>query len=739
VTKDLSTLYSILKHPVEAVEGSPPLEEGASEGVAEVIEAVEGRPALEIIYVPCDVPSKAQWEKNEAGDFHPPKVWEKQFRSCLEAMPWLSIPADTTDNIKALGLRCNTLIDLLVNRAPGTSATNGDSPVLQILDHNANVITKNAMPVLEADWEAAADSFPWNGDSAPAPMKEASAPGSINLDLRQVNPSSAMVQSGGIPDGQMATKEWVNLTSKGNIAALHVAVHGQSFPTDPLEGGTPRNLAFPLETPRGNLSTILLEAGADVNIVDDEGATPLIIASAHGSSNSVRMLLGQGAVTERNKIELIRTALQAAAEGSHVECAKILIQHGGSVNSNDPEQRSVLHLACAGSRWKPSSTELVEILLRGGAKVDVKDKYGQTPLMYACMDTWTVRPRLDHRVIELLKEYGADTYAKDRRGNTAWDVCLPYRPETIQDGGLWDTLAGPLNVDMSFILGPPGSGKTEQATRLGTGFDFRVYTLESMLKEACELRTGIAGEIERLRERNAGLIPAKIIATGLRSCLEIFQKETEIADGGNSYRVVLDGFPSTREEANEIEKAIGKPHFVISLQTPYQQGMKRLCLDVSGNKVDKKICDMVTAQYKAFPFAFSKLAEYYKSEKKFREFKAGEKEGLMVVFNNIKMLFGYMEAGAIMARTAAGRDKLVTQPMATSHRNLLDAKKNIAAIRVADAAKIRKGTREIEDEVKFNRNEGVEIKKRIAEPVRAACNASLKLPNCHVHKSLRPK
>merc|ERR1711959_368329 len=132
--------------------------------------------------------------------------------------------------------------------------------------------------------------------------------------------------------------------------------------------------------------------------------------------------------------------------------------------------------------------------------------------------------------------------------------------------------------------------------------------------------------------------------------------------GASSVRVCLDGFPFTREEASEIEKEVGLPHFVISLETPYQDAMRRLCLDISGNRIAKEVCAATQARYKSFPSAFSSVEEHYTEKGLLYKFKASEKEGVMAVFNQIKGLFSFMEASEIMARTAAGREKLVCGP-----------------------------------------------------------------------------
>merc|ERR1712196_617008 len=103
------------------------------------------------------------------------------------------------------------------------------------------------------------------------------------------------------------------------------------------------------------------------------------------------------------------------------------------------------------------------------------------------MDSMSIQPRIDPAVVRMLKNAGADTYARDRLGATPWDLVLPF-------SGLEPELASEVNIDLVFILGPPGSGKSSQAKKLGSGFDFKVFTIDSCLETAAKTRRGVARE-----------------------------------------------------------------------------------------------------------------------------------------------------------------------------------------------------------------------------------------------------
>jgi ankyrin repeat protein len=72
---------------------------------------------------------------------------------------------------------------------------------------------------------------------------------------------------------------------------------------------------------------VLVAAGADVNMPDVDGDTPLIIAAVCGEAESVEFLLGKGAdVRPVSKMRGIN-ALQAALENGDRRCLELMIGH----------------------------------------------------------------------------------------------------------------------------------------------------------------------------------------------------------------------------------------------------------------------------------------------------------------------------------------------------------------------------------------------------------------------------
>lgn len=101
------------------------------------------------------------------------------------------------------------------------------------------------------------------------------------------------------------------------------------------------------------------------------------------------------------------SALHRAAQFGRVEVVRELLKAGMDPSIRDLHRRTPLHDA-AGSRH---SLFCLWLLLEAGSKVEVKDKYGDTPLMAAI--TYSNLP-----AVVMLLNAGADPGTKNRRGLT---------------------------------------------------------------------------------------------------------------------------------------------------------------------------------------------------------------------------------------------------------------------------------------------------------------------------------
>ena len=163
----------------------------------------------------------------------------------------------------------------------------------------------------------------------------------------------------------------------------------------------------------------LLKEGADPNVIV-HGRTALCEVARVGSLEKARLLLNRGADIEiRNGTG--ETPLIIAATYGNAEMVHFLLDHKADVEAKDSEGRTALMEAVIQKR-----PDIVKILLNAGAYVDAINKWGETALMEAAL-----RGRTDY--IPLLLETGARINAQDNRGRTAlYDSILCCFPETAQ-------------------------------------------------------------------------------------------------------------------------------------------------------------------------------------------------------------------------------------------------------------------------------------------------------------------
>ncbi|MCL2335620.1 MAG: ankyrin repeat domain-containing protein [Endomicrobia bacterium] len=209
--------------------------------------------------------------------------------------------------------------------------------------------------------------------------------------------------------------------------------------------GYPKTLPKRLETLK-----LLIASGADVNLVDNDGRTPLMLASPEAAEILVQSgadinakdefgmtVLMHAAMKGDDYIELIKRILEqgekadvnatamsgglsaldlavsrgiASENPKKLETVKLLIASGADVNAKTASQNITPLLFAASNK-----AEIVKVLIDAGANVNARDSKGITPLMKAASEN------ADVNVIQLLIKSGADVKAKDNEGKTVYD------------------------------------------------------------------------------------------------------------------------------------------------------------------------------------------------------------------------------------------------------------------------------------------------------------------------------
>jgi ankyrin repeat protein len=161
----------------------------------------------------------------------------------------------------------------------------------------------------------------------------------------------------------------------------------------------------------------LIDAGADVSAVNDEGQTPLMLAAQAGHAKAVKMLLENGmagavnARDKRGRTALMYVRLRYSYDEPSGAVVRALVAAGADVKATDEEGRTALMSAA-----EAGSTDGVKALIELGASVNAKDKHSRTALMWSVANKDVAQ---QDAVYNLLTA-GADATAKDDEGQTAF-------------------------------------------------------------------------------------------------------------------------------------------------------------------------------------------------------------------------------------------------------------------------------------------------------------------------------
>lgn len=135
---------------------------------------------------------------------------------------------------------------------------------------------------------------------------------------------------------------------------------------------------------RNDISTArhLIEAGADVNAKNSMQDSPYLLAGAEGRLEILELTLSHGAdLKSTNRYG--GTALIPACERGHVEVVKRLLDAGVDPDHVNNLGWTGLLEAILLSDGGPRHQAIVQLLIDGGADVNLADRDGITPLQHA--------------------------------------------------------------------------------------------------------------------------------------------------------------------------------------------------------------------------------------------------------------------------------------------------------------------------------------------------------------------
>ncbi len=181
-----------------------------------------------------------------------------------------------------------------------------------------------------------------------------------------------------------------------NLVKAAVAA-GADLETRDASGRTP--LLVAVTEDRVEIAEILVKAGADPDALDGRHDTPWLVTGVTGSVAMAKVLMSaKPDLTITNRFGGV--SLIPASERGHVEYVRLVAASGIDVDHvNDLGWTALLEAVVLGDGGTRHQ-EVVRALLEAGAKVNLADKDGVTPLAHA-------RSRGQATVAKILEDAGA--------------------------------------------------------------------------------------------------------------------------------------------------------------------------------------------------------------------------------------------------------------------------------------------------------------------------------------------
>jgi len=170
-------------------------------------------------------------------------------------------------------------------------------------------------------------------------------------------------------------------------------------------GFTPQGFFKAIDNDGKDAVHVFLSCGIDLEVKDERGWTPLMIAAANGNEELTLLLIHCGARLMVRDINGF-TPLHWAAFSGMSNVVELLISKGVDVNSQSQFGWTPLMQACTRGHLSVCSA-----LIASGANVNLSNSEGSTALHIAASKGF-------HEIVQLLLTKDADRNAKSNNGNT---------------------------------------------------------------------------------------------------------------------------------------------------------------------------------------------------------------------------------------------------------------------------------------------------------------------------------
>ena len=218
------------------------------------------------------------------------------------------------------------------------------------------------------------------------------------------------------------------ICAQGDFAKSKLLLeHGARVNLSSRSGFTPL-MAAALRDRNANLIRLLLQKGADAKAADARHLTALTLSSTKGDVESMRLLIAAGADVDLPGPQGI-PPLGAAISANSLAAVQLLLDHradAARLAMDDDAQVRHGPLALKGLTTLMlaapyASPAISAALLRAGAEVNARDIRGMTPLMLA-----VASETQDVQLVDLLLKSGARVNDRSNTGETALDWALKF-------------------------------------------------------------------------------------------------------------------------------------------------------------------------------------------------------------------------------------------------------------------------------------------------------------------------
>jgi adenylate kinase len=162
------------------------------------------------------------------------------------------------------------------------------------------------------------------------------------------------------------------------------------------------------------------------------------------------------------------------------------------------------------------------------------------------------------------------------------------------------------------LFGPPGSGKGTQSAQIAEKYHLVHLSTGDIFRREIRNKSVLGLKVQSIIEKGE-LVPDDLLLEILRSAFQ---------DAGNPRGFVLDGYPRTIRQAEDLDKLLketgNQVSLVLSLDIDEEEVIKRLLkrAQLEGRKDDTE--EVIRNRMKIYHAQTHPLMEFYKKQKKFK-------------------------------------------------------------------------------------------------------------------------